>query len=195
MRLYLREETRRLQSLLVELLHTMTSLAREHLPLLMAGFTHLQPAQPIRFFHWVMSHAAALLRDLQRLVDQEQRINVLPLGSGALAGHAFGIDREFLRQELGFAGVSLNSLDAVCDRDFIAEFLSWAALTTVHLSQVAEDLIIYNYTKQVSASPPRPLSAPPARFAVKENPRLTRAWLLLLCRRWVSQTPTPQDPP
>ncbi|EWM26858.1 argininosuccinate lyase [Nannochloropsis gaditana] len=151
-RLYLREETRRLRSLLVELLHTMTSLAREHLPLLMAGFTHLQPAQPIRFSHWVMSHAAALLRDLQRLVDQEQRINVLPLGSGALAGHAFGIDREFLRQELGFAGVSLNSLDAVCDRDFIAEFLSWAALTTVHLSQVAEDLIIYNYTKQVGLS-------------------------------------------
>ena len=149
-RLYLREETLRLRSLLSELLLTMTSLASEHIDLLMAGFTHLQPAQPIRFSHWVMSHAAALVRDSQRLVDQQKRINVLPLGSGALAGHAFGVDREMLGEELGFESLSLNSLDAVCDRDFIAEFLWWASLVMVHLSQLAEDLIIYNYTKQVS---------------------------------------------
>ncbi|KAM3576968.1 hypothetical protein VYU27_001110 [Nannochloropsis oceanica] len=130
----------------------MTSLASEHIDLLMAGFTHLQPAQPIRFSHWVMSHAAALVRDCQRLVDQRKRINVLPLGSGALAGHAFGVDREMIRKELGFESLTLNSLDAVCDRDFVAEFMWWASLATVHLSQLAEDLIIYNYTKQVGLS-------------------------------------------
>ncbi len=76
----------------------------------------------------------------------------MPLGSGALAGHAFGIDRELLRTELGFDSISLNSLDAVSDRDFIAEFMLWASLVMVHLSQLSEDLIIYNYTKQVSLS-------------------------------------------
>ncbi|CAM9202276.1 unnamed protein product [Ascophyllum nodosum] len=126
--------------------------AEAHIDILMAGFTHLQPAQPVRFSHWLMSHAAALKRDCQRLQDMMPRVNTLPLGCGALAGHAFGIDREFLREKLGFDSVSLNSMDTVCDRDFVAEYLWWASLTLTHLSQLAEDLIIYNFTKGVSLS-------------------------------------------
>ncbi len=83
--------------------------------------------------HWLLSHGAALQRDTFRLRDMQPRINSLPLGSGALAGHAFGIDREFLRRELGFATSSMNSMDAVSDRDFVAEFLWWASLTLTHI--------------------------------------------------------------
>jgi argininosuccinate lyase len=123
--------------------------AREHIDVLMAGYTHLQPAQPIRFSHWLMSHLAAIMRDAQRLQELIPRANQCPLGSGALAGNAFGVDREFLAKELGFDGVTSNSLDSVCDRDFVVEFLMWAALFEIHLSQLAEDLIITNMLKGV----------------------------------------------
>ena len=85
-----------------------------------------------------------MLRDMERLAQLAERVNVCPLGSGALAGHPFGLDRAALGQALGFAEVSLNSLDATSDRDFVAEFLSWASLLMVHLSQFAEDCIILN---------------------------------------------------
>jgi len=123
--------------------------AQKHIDVLMAGYTHLQPAQPIRFSHWLMSHLAPLMRDAERLVDIIPRTNRCPLGSGALAGNAFGIDREFLAQELGFEGVTSNSIDATCDRDFVVEFLMWATLTLTHISQLAEDLIITNLQKGV----------------------------------------------
>ena len=137
---------------LKSLITIMTTMAETHVDILMAGYTHLQPAQPIRFSHWVMSHVAALLRDHQRLIEQKNRINICPLGSGALAGHAFGIDRYALATSLQFDDITLNSLDSVSDRDTIAEFMSWAALCMTHLSQFSEDLIIYNYTKCVSLS-------------------------------------------
>jgi len=105
---------------------------------LMAGVTHLQPAQPVRFSHWLLSHAAALQRDSQRIRDLLPRLNVSPLGCGAIAGNAFGLDREALAESLQFEGVTLNSIDTVCDRDFIAEFTSVAALLLVHISQVLE---------------------------------------------------------
>jgi argininosuccinate lyase len=124
--------------------------AEKHIDILMSGYTHLQPAQPIRFSHWLMSHLAAIMRDAQRLQDIIPRANMCPLGSGALAGNAFGVDREFLAKELGFAGVTSNSLDATCDRDFVVEFLMWSALLTVHFSQLAEDLIITNLQRGVT---------------------------------------------
>ncbi|CAM9642650.1 unnamed protein product [Discosporangium mesarthrocarpum] len=99
-----------------------------------------------------MSHVAALHRDCQRLHDLLPRVNTLPLGCGALAGHAFGIDRDFLKEELGFTSITLNSMDTVCDRDFVAEYMWWASLMLTHLSQLAEDLIILNYTKSVGLS-------------------------------------------
>jgi argininosuccinate lyase len=123
--------------------------AKEHIDVLMAGYTHLQPAQPIRFSHWLMSHLSPLMRDAQRLQDMIPRANQCPLGSGALAGNAFGVDREFLASELGFDGVTPNSLDSVCDRDFVVEFLMWHALMLTHISQFAEDVIIANLLKGI----------------------------------------------
>lgn len=124
--------------------------ATTHIDTLMAGYTHLQPAQPIRFSHWICSHLAPIMRDAQRLQDLIPRANQCPLGSGALSGNAFGVDRNFLAAELGFDGVTLNSLDATCDRDFIVEFLMWSALLCTHLSQLAEDIIITNLLKGVT---------------------------------------------
>ena len=132
----LRELVRGLQAAIVDQ-------AEEHLEVIMPGYTHLQPAQPILFSHWMISFFWMLQRDVGRLDDLVHRVAVLPLGSAALAGNTFGIDREALAAELGFEAVSPNSLDAVADRDFIAEFLFWAALLQTHLSRLAEDLILY----------------------------------------------------
>jgi argininosuccinate lyase len=143
-RLWLQSEIARLQGILRQLIATAAQRAEAEIDLLMPGYTHLQPAQPVRWSHWLLSHAWAWQRDEQRLEELAQRVNVLPLGSGALAGNPFPLDRERLAQSLGFAQVSPNSMDAVSDRDFIVEFLGWAALTMVHLSRFAEDLIIYS---------------------------------------------------
>lgn len=131
------------------LLDAAADVATLHVDILMAGYTHLQPAQPIRFSHWLCSHLAALVRDAQRLQELIPRANQCPLGAGALAGNAFGVDREFLAAELGFDGVTSNSLDSVCDRDFVVEFLMWSTLLLTHISQLAEDLIITNLLKGV----------------------------------------------
>lgn len=131
------------------LLEAGAHVATKNIDILMAGYTHLQPAQPIRFSHWLMSHMTAVMRDAERLKDLIPRANRCPLGSGALAGNAFGVDREFLAKELGFEGVTPNSLDSVCDRDFVVEFLMWATISLMHLSQFAEDLIITNMLKGV----------------------------------------------
>ncbi|NXK70851.1 ARLY lyase, partial [Sylvietta virens] len=111
---------------------------------ILPGYTHLQKAQPIRWSQFLLSHAVALTRDSERLGEIKKRINVLPLGSGALAGNPLGIDRELLCSELDFASISLNSMDAVSERDFVVEFLSAATLLMIHLSKMAEDLIIYS---------------------------------------------------
>ncbi|HOT91723.1 MAG TPA: argininosuccinate lyase [Anaerolineae bacterium] len=132
----LREHVRALQRAIVDK-------AEAHLDVMMPGYTHLQPAQPILFSHWLMSFFWMLQRDLERLDDLTRRVSVMPLGSAALAGNTFGIDRDALAADLGFARISENSLDAVSDRDFIAEMLFWAALLQTHLSRLAEDLILY----------------------------------------------------
>ena len=144
LRLWLREEIRTLRQELRGLIRTAVERAREEIDLLMPGYTHLQPAQPIRWSHWLLSHVWPWQRDAQRLDQLAERVNVLPLGSGALAGNPFPIDRRFLAQELGFQDVTPNSMDGVSDRDFVAEFLFWASLTMVHLSRLAEDLILYS---------------------------------------------------
>ncbi len=118
--------------------------AEEHLETVMPGYTHLQPAQPITAAHWLMSFFWMLARDRERLADARERTAVLPLGSGALAGTPFPIDRAALAQALGFASYSQNSLDGVSDRDFVAETLFALALLGTHLSRFAEDVIIYS---------------------------------------------------
>lgn len=107
------------------------------------AYTHLQRAQPVTFGHWCMAHIEALARDAQRFLDAAERANECPLGSAALAGTAYPIDRDTLAKDLGFARPTANSLDAVSDRDFVVDALSAAALCAVHLSRLAEDLIIY----------------------------------------------------
>lgn len=143
-RLWLRVELVHLRTHLEQLIAAAVERAGEEIDLLLPGYTHLQPAQPVRWSHWLLSHAWAWQRDAQRLDELAARVNLMPLGSGALAGTPFAIDRELLAAELGFAGITQNSMDGVSDRDFIVEFLFWATLTMVHLSRLAEDLILYS---------------------------------------------------
>jgi argininosuccinate lyase len=143
-RLWLREAITGLRGHMQQLIAVAVDRADAEIDLLMPGYTHLQPAQPVRWSHWLLSHTWAWQRDAQRLAELAARVNVMPLGSGALAGNPFPIDRHALADDLGFADITYNSLDGVADRDFIAEFLFWATLTMLHLSRFAEDLIIYS---------------------------------------------------
>jgi argininosuccinate lyase len=143
-RLWLRGEIARLDAELRELILAAADRAEAEIDVVMPGYTHVQPAQPVRWSHWLLSHAWPWQRDAERLSDLARRVNVSPLGSGALAGCPFPIDRAALAADLGFASACPNSMDAVSDRDFIAEFLFWAALLGVHLSRFAEDLILWS---------------------------------------------------
>ncbi len=143
-RLWLREEIRRLDAALVELIRVAADRAEAELDVLMPGYTHLQPAQPVRWSHWLLSHAWRWQRDRERLAEIHRRVNLLPLGSGALAGCPFPIDRVALALDLGFADVTTNSIDGVGNRDFIAEFLFASALIGVHLSRWAETLVLWS---------------------------------------------------
>jgi argininosuccinate lyase len=143
-RLWLREAITGLRGYLQQLISVAVDRAEAEVDLLMPGYTHMQPAQPVRWSHWVLSHTWAWQRDAQRLAELAARVNIMPLGSGALAGNPFPIDRQALAGDLQFADITYNSLDGVADRDFIAEFLFWATLTMLHLSRFAEDLIIYS---------------------------------------------------
>ena len=136
--------TARLRAL-EELIAAAADRAEAEIDVLMPGYTHLQPAQPVRWSHWLLSHAWPWQRDARAAGRSRwTRVDVLPLGSGALAGCPFPIDRAALAADLGFASVSPNSMDAVSDRDFVAEFLFWAALLGVHLSRFAEDLVLWS---------------------------------------------------
>ena len=143
-RLYLLGQIKRLREMLTETQRAIVVQADAHLEVMMPGYTHLQPAQPVLFSHWLMSYFWMLQRDLARLDGVGKRTSVLPLGASALAGNAFPVDCYTLARELGFADVAQNSIDAVSDRDFVAEFLFWAALLQTHLSRLAEDLILWS---------------------------------------------------
>ncbi len=143
-RLFLRDELERLDVVIRDTQLALIELAERYADDPLPGYTHLQKAQPILFAHFLLAYFQMLQRDRERLADCRQRMNVLPLGSGALAGTNFPVDREWMAAQLGFAGVTRNSLDAVSDRDYIIEFASAAALTMMHLSRLAEDLIIYS---------------------------------------------------
>jgi argininosuccinate lyase len=127
-----------------ELAHTLAKQAEKHCDSPMPAYTHLQPAQPITFGHFCLAYVEMLERDLDRIEDARNRAAVCPLGSAALAGTAYDIDRERLAHDLGFESCSRNSLDAVSDRDFVIETLSVLSILAVHLSRLAEDLIIYS---------------------------------------------------
>ena len=142
-RLHLRGEIDRLCGLLRRVQHSLLEIAERNAATIMPGFTHLQVAQPVTFGHHMLAYFEMFDRDHSRLVDCRARMNRLPLGSAALAGTSYPIDRESVARELGFDGVCENSLDAVSDRDFAIEFTSVCSLAMVHISRLSEELILW----------------------------------------------------
>lgn len=142
-RLWMLETLPKLEASLRDLQRVLLQRAAEHTETIMPGYTHLQRAQPITLGHWFLSHFWPLQRDRERLRDLHPRLATLPLGSGALAGCAFPVDRHVLAETLGFLKPAPNSMDAVTDRDFVIEYLSIAALIGIHLSKLAEQVILF----------------------------------------------------
>jgi len=143
-RLYLRDEIVEINNYLDLLIDALLNQAEAAIDVIMPGFTHLQTAQPILFSHHMMAYVEMFKRDKGRLEDCHKRVNVLPLGAGALAGTTFPIDREYVAEQLDFPAVTRNSLDAVSDRDFALEFLADASIVMMHLSRFSEELILWS---------------------------------------------------
>ena len=144
MRLFLRDEVKLILDALATLRQELVKTAQKHLDVIMPGYTHLQRAQPVLFAHHLLAYVEMFLRDSERFADGLERINVLPLGSGALAGTTFPIDRRYVAKLLGFRRISKNSIDAVSDRDFLLEFLAAASILFVHLSRLADELVLWS---------------------------------------------------
>ena len=144
MKLYTRDEIREIDALLKELLGTLLKMMEENLDTFMPGFTHLQKAQPITFAHHAGAYFEMFKRDRQRLADIYKRMNLCPLGSGALAGTTYPLDREYTAELLAFDGATLNSMDSVADRDYLIELLSAMSTIMMHLSRFSEEIIIWN---------------------------------------------------
>jgi argininosuccinate lyase len=142
-KLYLQKENKEIQTLIIALQKVILHLAEGNLTTIMPGYTHLQKAQPITFAHHLMAYYYMLERDLGRLEDVYKRADVMPLGSGALAGTTFPLDREYVAQELGFSAITLNSLDGVSDRDYQLEFMSFASILMMHFSRLCEEIILW----------------------------------------------------
>ena len=142
-RLYLRDEIAEIRQLTAALVETLCQMAEEHTDTIMPGYTHLQRAQPITFGHHLMAYASMLLRDLDRLADAARRMNFCPLGSGALAGTTYPIDRNQTASLLEFEGPVMNSLDGVSDRDFCIELCSAISMIMMHLSRFSEEIILW----------------------------------------------------
>jgi len=144
LRMYLKDEVVEIIGQLKGLQTTILDMAEANIDVVMPGYTHLQRAQPVLLSHHLMAYFEMFMRDRERLTDAFRRIDVLPLGSGALAGTSFPIDREFLARELGFSRISRNSMDAVSDRDFVIEIASSLSTVMMHLSRLCEELIIWS---------------------------------------------------
>ncbi len=143
-RLWVKDHVVMLRTDIVMFIEQLVTLAQTNINVIMPGYTHLQRAQPVRFAHWALAYVEMLKRDLTRLDDLHERMNQCPLGSGALAGTTYPVDRHAIAQQLGFASPCVNSLDAVSDRDFVLELLFCASTSMMHMSRLAEDLIFYN---------------------------------------------------
>ena len=143
-RLYLRDEIKEIQSLIRDLQKALVNVAKKNLDCIMPGYTHLQRAQPILFSHHLLAYYEMLKRDHERIADCLTRVNVMPLGAGALAGSPYPLDRDFVAKELGFAKPTDNSLDSVSDRDFCIEFCGAASILMMHLSRLSEEFILWS---------------------------------------------------
>ena len=144
MRLYLRENIDQVRGQLLRLLEVVLDRAEENLEVLLPGYTHLQKAQPVRLAHHLMAYVQMFSRDEQRLCQVRERVDVMPLGAGALAGSGYPVDPSFVAKLLGFSGVASNSMDAVSDRDFAIEFTFAASMILLHLSRWSEELILWS---------------------------------------------------
>ena len=144
MRLFLKEEIPKTIDTIKALQSSLVELAEVNKEVIMPGYTHLQQAQPVLLAHHLLAYFEMFQRDKERFSDCLKRTDVLPLGSGALAGVAYPVDRQFLAQELGFSEISNNSIDAVSDRDFVVEFQAAAALTMMHISRLAEEIVLWS---------------------------------------------------
>jgi argininosuccinate lyase len=144
LRLYLRDECKKILGLLDDLRETLANLAEKNIDVIMPGYTHLQKAQPILFSHHMMAYYEMLSRDRQRLAQCMERMNISPLGSGALAGTTYPLDREFVAEKLGMRGVTKNSLDAVADRDFAIEVCFVMSMIMMHISRLSEEIILWS---------------------------------------------------
>ncbi len=169
-RLYLREETQHIHKLLTALQKRLARLAKRHRDVVMPGYTHLQRAQPVLLAHHLLAYYDMLDRDAERLQECRQRINVLPLGAGALAGTSLPIDRAYVARLLGFARVSTNSLDTVADRDFVVEFLSVSAMISMHLSRFAEELVLWASSEFQFIELPDAFATGSSMMPQKKNP-------------------------
>lgn len=146
-RLYMRQEIDLIIALIEKLKDTVYEIARANQETIMPGYTHLQRAQPVTLAHYMLAYYQMFSRDASRLADCRKRLNLMPLGSGALAGTTYDTDRHFMAKELDFDGICPNSIDAVSDRDFALEFLSDASIVMMHLSRFCEELILWNSTE------------------------------------------------
>ena len=144
MKLYTRDEVKEIDALIGKLLETLLTMMEQHVDTYMPGFTHLQKAQPITLAHHLGAYFEMFKRDHQRLQDIYERMNYCPLGSGALAGTTYPLDREYTAELLGFYGATLNSMDSVADRDYVIELLSAMSTIMMHLSRFCEEIIIWN---------------------------------------------------
>ena len=172
-RLYARESARQVVALLKNLIATLIDLAAKNVNHIMPGYTHLRKAQPINCAQYFNAYGEMFLRDAQRFEDCLKRINVMPLGSGALAGTSYPINREITRELLGFDSVSQNSLDAVSDRDFVAEYLFACSLVVAHLSRLCEDTILYTSTEFGFWEMPDAYSTGSSIMPQKKNPDIS----------------------
>ncbi|MBR2452491.1 MAG: argininosuccinate lyase [Clostridia bacterium] len=143
-KLYLRDEAEELFAMLIDLQKTILNLAENNLDTIMPGYTHLQKAQPITFSHHIMAYFEMFSRDLSRLADWKKRMNIMPLGSGALAGTTYPLDRDFVAKELEFSDITKNSIDGVSDRDFVCEMAFVLSMIMVHLSRFSEEIILWS---------------------------------------------------
>ena len=169
-RLYLRDQVRLITKELERLLNTLLDLAEQENDTIMPGFTHLQAAQPISFGHHLLAYFEMLKRDRERLQESFKRINTMPLGSAALAGTSYPINRERTAELLGFERISLNSIDAVSDRDFAIEFASNASLIMMHLSRFSEELILWSSSQFEFISLPDSFCTGSSIMPQKKNP-------------------------
>ncbi len=170
LRLWIRGTIDRLRGGLRALVAALVEQGQAGADAVMPGFTHTRPAEPITFGHLAAAHAWALVRDDQRLRDARARVNVLPLGSGALAGSALDLDREAMARELGFEAISPNALDAVMDRDFAVEFVSACAMLQTHLARLAEDLIHFAGPEHGFVELPESFTTGSSLMPQKKNP-------------------------